>query len=64
MFAAFHARSLSELDVSRHFAQGPPVPVFNDIDGDGIPGEADNCPQVANMSQRDLDGDGVGDACL
>lgn len=50
-----------------------------DTDGDGIPDQYpaiepyigdglvnqpwDNCPQVANPSQSDLDGDGTGDAC-
>jgi hypothetical protein len=32
-------------------------------DGDSIPPGEDNCPQVANESQQDADGDGVGDAC-
>jgi hypothetical protein len=34
-----------------------------DGDGDGVPDVADNCPSVANPSQSDLDGDGMGDAC-
>lgn len=34
-----------------------------DADGDGVPDDNDNCPQVANASQVDSDGDGVGDAC-
>lgn len=34
-----------------------------DSDGDGIPDDADNCPAVANPSQTDTDGDGMGDAC-
>ncbi len=32
-------------------------------DGDGTPAEVDNCPGVANHSQSDEDGDGVGDDC-
>lgn len=32
-------------------------------DGDKIPDELDNCPDVANMSQIDWDEDGIGDAC-
>ena len=46
----------------------------NDIDGDGIPNDKDNCPGVFNpirpqdgtkssRAQGDADGDGVGDAC-
>jgi hypothetical protein len=34
-----------------------------DLDGDGIPNTADNCPRVANPDQADADGDGIGDAC-
>ena len=34
-----------------------------DIDGDGVPDRADNCPGSANPDQRDTDGDGLGDAC-
>jgi len=34
-----------------------------DSDGDGIPDNVDNCPNVSNMSQTDSDGDGIGNAC-
>src|SRR5262249_26295138 len=34
-----------------------------DTDGDGIADDVDNCPTVANASQRDTDGDGIGDRC-
>jgi hypothetical protein len=34
-----------------------------DSDGDGIPDNIDNCPDVYNPDQADSDGDGVGDAC-
>ncbi|HTM68410.1 MAG TPA: thrombospondin type 3 repeat-containing protein, partial [Candidatus Binatia bacterium] len=36
---------------------------MNDDDGDGICGSVDNCPFVANPTQQDVDGDGLGDAC-
>jgi hypothetical protein len=34
-----------------------------DRDGDGIPNDEDNCPDVPNPDQTDTDGDGIGDAC-
>ncbi len=34
-----------------------------DTDNDGVPDTEDNCPLVANASQDDTDGDGLGDAC-
>ena len=37
--------------------------VNQDADDDGIVDEDDNCPDVANAGQADLDGDGIGDAC-
>ena len=35
----------------------------DDIDGDGVPNEADNCPLEANEGQEDEDGDDIGDLC-
>lgn len=41
-------------------APPPPPP---DTDGDGVPDARDNCPEVANPDQRDIDRDGIGTAC-
>jgi uncharacterized delta-60 repeat protein len=35
----------------------------DDNDGDGVLNTVDNCPQVANPTQGDINGDGYGDAC-
>ena len=34
-----------------------------DVDGDGVFGDVDNCPNSANPGQEDADDDGQGDAC-
>ena len=34
-----------------------------DADGDGVPDASDNCWQLANPSQKDGDGDGLGNGC-
>ncbi len=38
---------------------GPPA----DTDGDGVVDALDNCSQLANLSQCDSDGDGIGNRC-
>ncbi|MFH1405297.1 MAG: thrombospondin type 3 repeat-containing protein [Patescibacteria group bacterium] len=35
----------------------------DDVDGDGLKDQVDNCPDRINPEQRDTDEDGVGDAC-
>jgi hypothetical protein len=42
---------------------GVGMPTADDMDGDGVPDEMDNCPTVANKDQADEDGDKIGDAC-
>jgi hypothetical protein len=34
-----------------------------DADGDGLVATRDNCPDLANADQADIDGDGLGDVC-
>ena len=41
----------------------PPAGTAADSDGDTVPNEFDNCPNVWNRYQEDLDRDFVGDAC-
>jgi hypothetical protein len=42
----------------------PPLsPVEGDADGDVVPDDQDDCPQVYDPEQADLDKDGIGDAC-
>jgi len=40
-----------------------PAPAVADVDQDGIPDAADNCPLARNFFQEDANGDGAGDAC-
>ena len=37
--------------------------VLGDEDEDGIPDPSDNCPNISNTNQSDIDDDGLGDAC-
>ena len=39
------------------------IPCIIDSDFDGIPDLSDNCPDVANPDQTDVDTDGIGNAC-
>ncbi len=41
----------------------PDIHRLLDQDGDGIPNAEDNCPNVHNKAQYDLDEDGIGDMC-
>ena len=44
-------------------ACGHPQPTLGDNDGDGVLDDDDNCRDVSNPSQKDTDGDGIGNAC-
>ncbi len=35
----------------------------NDADGDGVPNNVDNCPNIFNPGQEDTDADGIGNVC-
>ena len=37
--------------------------MIDDVDDDGIPDVADNCPNNSNPGQHDVDSDGIGDVC-
>ena len=41
----------------------PPPVVENDDDNDGVPNDQDNCVDIFNPEQDDVDGDGIGDLC-
>ena len=38
-------------------------PIPPDRDGDGVVDTSDNCTHIPNVSQRDTDGDGIGNVC-
>lgn len=44
--------------VDRWYSDDP-----NDVDGDGVANDIDNCVDTYNPDQKDTDGDGKGDAC-
>jgi hypothetical protein len=37
--------------------------ILVDTDGDGLNNQEDNCPQIYNPNQEDIDVDGIGDSC-
>jgi uncharacterized delta-60 repeat protein len=53
----------ADIGGTRHVALARYRTSLPDRDQDGIPDDQDNCPDVANADQGDLDGDGLGDAC-
>ena len=40
-----------------------PLMSYADSDGDGVADYVDNCPNIANPDQSDMNGDGIGDVC-
>ena len=58
-FASYDGISLPDIDGT---ALANPS-ILADTDGDEVPDYFDNCPDTANASQTDMDGDEIGDAC-
>lgn len=56
-------RSDADRDQITNACDPCPLDRFNDVDGDGLCGDVDNCPAVSNPDQVDLDDDGLGDVC-
>ncbi|MCU0658151.1 MAG: thrombospondin type 3 repeat-containing protein [Polyangiaceae bacterium] len=59
--------SQTEARLKKSPAEGFPETIdcgdLADGDGDGVPDNKDNCPATKNADQKDLDGDGKGNAC-
>jgi parallel beta-helix repeat protein len=51
------------IDYFELYAEDAPPPPPPDADGDGVEDGLDNCPNVANADQADLDSDGIGISC-
>lgn len=62
-FADGAMRSTVELEPEKSEADVLAAAQSFDFDGDGVTNFPDNCPAIANPSQQDSDGNGVGDAC-
>ena len=59
-FTVTATNEVGDSDPSQSIEVTLPVP---DRDSDGVEDDVDNCPDVANADQADLDQDGAGDAC-
>lgn len=65
-YAAITADSASIIPNLSVYLQNKPFSSIGngqDLDGDGVPNDVDNCPCNANPDQLDSDGDGLGDVC-
>ena len=58
-FSLFGANSIIESLLEEYYLSDP----SGDMDNDGFPNESDNCVEISNPYQEDLDGDGFGDLC-
>jgi hypothetical protein len=56
-------RALSMCEIRRVYEAGSAGVCRGDGDVDGLMAYEDNCPDVANLDQADIDDDGHGDAC-
>ncbi len=49
--------------ISSGSSQNNPDYIIADVDGDGVLDTSDNCVSIANLDQKDLNNNGIGDAC-
>lgn len=63
ILAAVRGTNPPDQNSSNDEALTPLMTPVKDSDDDGVPDGKDNCPSVANLNQKDSDGDKIGDAC-